>query len=221
MSHILHLDASPRAERSLSRTLSHKFLSAWKDTHSGDTMTYRDLGHQAIPHVTEAWVAAAFSSPTDHTPELQEAIRLSEELIDELLAADRYVVGLPMYNFSIPSVFKAYIDEVNAAPGGNLQENVDQIVRIGRTFVVDSSGYTGLVKDRKMLVITAQGGSYRPGTPTEAYNFHEPYLRTIFGLIGITDISFIYADGLTMGDEARERSVAAARSEIQSAITTW
>ncbi len=206
MSHILHLDASPRAERSLSRTLSHEFLTAWKDTHSGDTVTYRDLGHQSIPHVTEAWIAAAYSSPAEHTPELQAAIRLSDELVDEFLAADRYVMGLPMYNFSVPSVFKAYLD---------------QIVRVGRTFAVDSSGYTGLVKDRKMLVVTAQGGSYRPGTPTEAYNFHEPYLRAIFGLIGITDISFIYADGLAMGDAAREKSVAAARAEIQSAIATW
>lgn len=206
MSHILHLDASARAERSISRTLSYEFLTAWKDAHSDDTLTYRDLGHQSIPHVTEAWIAAAYSSPADQTPELQEAIRLSDELIDELLAADRYVVGLPMYKFSVPSVFKAYLD---------------QIVRVGRTFTVDSSGYTGLVKDRKMLVITAQGGSYRPGTPTEAYNFHEPYLRTIFGLIGITDISFIYADGLAMGDAAREKSVAQARVEIGSAIATW
>jgi len=206
MPHILHLDASPRAERSLSRTLSHEFLTAWKDTHSGDTVTYRDLGHQSIPHVTEAWIAAAYSSPAEHTPELQAAIRLSDELVDEFLAAERYVMGLPMYNFSVPSVFKAYLD---------------QIVRVGRTFAVDSSGYTGLVKDRKMLVVTAQGGSYRPGTPTEAYNFHEPYLRAIFGLIGITDISFIYADGLAMGDVAREKSVVAARAEIQSAIATW
>ena len=206
MSHILHLDASPRGDRSLSRTLSSEFMSAWKDAHPNDTVTYRDLGHQSIPHVTEAWIAAAFSSPADHTPELQTAIRLSDRLIDELLAADRYVMGVPMYNLSVPSVFKAYLD---------------QIVRVGRTFAVDSSGYTGLVKDRKMLVVTAQSGSYRPGTPTEAYNFHEPYLRAIFGLIGITDISFIYADGLAMGDEARERSVAAARAELQSAIATW
>lgn len=206
MSHILHLDASPRVERSISSALSDEFMTAWKDIHFSDTVTYRDLGHQSIPHVTEAWIAAAYSSPADHTPELQEAVRLSDELIDELLAADRYVVGLPMYNFSVPSVFKAYLD---------------QIVRVGRTFAVDSSGYTGLVKDRKMLVVTAQGGSYRPGTPTEAYNFHEPYLRAIFGFIGITDISFIYADGLAMGDEARKQSVTAARAEIQSAIATW
>jgi FMN-dependent NADH-azoreductase len=206
MSHILHLDSSPRAERSISRTLAHEFVTSWKESRPGDTFTYRDLGHQSIPHVTEPWIAAAFSSPTDHTPELQAAIRFSDDLIDELLAADRYVMSIPLYNFSVPSVFKAYLD---------------QIVRPGRTFAVDANGYTGLVKDKKLLVVTAQGGIYRPGTPMADYNFHEPYLRAIFGLIGITDLSFIYADGLAMGDEAREKSVAAARAQIDSAISTW
>jgi FMN-dependent NADH-azoreductase len=206
MSHILHLDSSPRAERSVSRTLSHEFLTAWKEAHSGDTVTYRDLGHQSIPHVTEPWVAAAFSSPADYTPELQAAIRFSDELIDELLAADRYVMGIPVYNFNVPSVFKAYLD---------------QIVRLGRTFAINANGYTGLVKNKKLLVFTAQGSSYGPGTPTRGYNFMEPYLRAIFGFMGMTDVSFINADGLTMGDEAREKSLAAARAEIQSMIATW
>jgi FMN-dependent NADH-azoreductase len=204
MSHILHLDSSPRAERSFSRTLSHEFVTSWKEAHSGDTVTYRDLGHQAIPHVTEPWIAAAYSAPAEHTPELQAAMRFSDELIDELLAADRYVMGIPLYNFSVPSVFKAYLD---------------QIVRPGRTFAMDANGYTGLVKNKKLLVVTAQGGSYRLGTPTGGYNFHEPYLRAIFGFIGITDVSFIYADGL-MGED-REKSVAAARAEMQTAISAW
>lgn len=166
MTRILHVDASPRAERSVSRTLSQEFIAAWKAAHPDDTLTYRDLGHESVPHVNEPWIAAAFTAPTEHSPELAEAIRLSDELIDEFLAADRYVFGVPMYNLSVPSVVKAYID---------------QIVRVGRTFTVDSTGYAGLVKDKKMLVVTAQGGSYRPGTPTAAYNFHEPYLRTILG----------------------------------------
>ena len=206
MSHILHLDSSPRAERSFSRKLSHEFITAWKEAHPGDLVTYRDLGHQAIPHVNEPWIAAAFSSPADHTPELQAAIHFSDELIDELLAADRYVMGIPLYNFSVPSVFKAYLD---------------QIVRPGRTFAVDANGYTGLVKDKKLMVVTAQGGIYRSGTPMAAYNFFEPYLRAIFGMIGITDISFICADGLSMGDEVQDKSLAAARSEIQSALANW
>ena len=140
MFHILNLDSSPRAERSVSCTLSHEFITAWKEAHSGDTVTYRDLGHQSIPHVTELWVAAAFSSPADHTPELQAAVRFSDELIDELLAADLYLMGIPLCNFSVPSVFKAYLD---------------QIVRLDRTFAMDANGYTELVKNQKLLVVTA------------------------------------------------------------------
>jgi FMN-dependent NADH-azoreductase len=206
MAHILHVDVSPRAERSISRTLSHEFIHAWKTAHSEDTLTYRDLGHHPVPHVTEEWVAAAFSPPDTHPPELAEAIRLSDTLIDELLAADRYVFAIPMYNLTIPSTFKAYID---------------QVVRVGRTFAVEPTGYKGLVDGKKALIITAQGGTFRPGSETWAYNFHEPYLRAILGFIGITDVSFIYADGLNTGDEAREKSLESARTAIQTAIATW
>ena len=206
MAHVLHIDASPRADLSVSRTLSKEFITAWKSSHPGDTVTYRDLGHHPVPHVDEPWIAAAFTPATEHSPELTEAIRISDELVDELLTADCYVFAVPLYNFSVPSVFKAYID---------------QIVRVGRTFAVDSSGFTGLVKGKKLVVVTAQGGSYRPETPTGAYNFHEPYLRAIFGFIGITDITFIYADGLGSGDAAREKSLTEARAAIQAAIPSW
>lgn len=206
MTHILHIDASPRGERSISRTLTQEWITGWKANHPADTITYRDLGHQPVPLVTEAWIAAAFSAPADHTPELAAAIRISDELIDELLAADRYVLGVPMYNLTIPANFKAYID---------------QVVRAGRTFAVTDQGYKGLVEGKKALVITAEGGQYRPGMPTESYNFHEPYLRAILGFMGITDINFIHADGLTMGDEIREKSLAEARAAIQSVIDSW
>jgi FMN-dependent NADH-azoreductase len=206
MTHILHIDTSPRGERSFSRRLTQQFIGAWKAAHPEDTVTYRDLGRQQPPAVTEAWIAAAFSSPANYTPELAAAIRLSDQLIDELLAADRYVFGVPMYNFSVPANFKAYID---------------QIVRAGRTFAVTEQGYQGLVHNKKMLVITAEGGQYRPGTPTADYNFHEPYIRAIFGLMGITDIDFIHADGLAGGDEAREKSLIEAEAAIQSAVSSW
>lgn len=146
MAHILHLDASPRGDRSVSRTLAKEFVSDWKAAHSNDTVTYRDIGHYPVPFVSEDWIAAAFTPPDDqHTPELTEAIRISNELIDEFLAADRYVFSIPMYNFSIPANFKAYLD---------------QIVRVGRTFSLDETGYKGLVHNKKMTIITAQGGAY-------------------------------------------------------------
>jgi FMN-dependent NADH-azoreductase len=206
MANILHIDASPRAQRSISRHLSKEFVTGWKAVHPKDTVTYRDLGHHPVPYVDEPWIAAAFSPPTEHTPELTEALRISNKLIDELLAADRYVFGVPMYNFNVPAVFKAYID---------------QIVRAGRTFAVGSDGLSGLVQGKKLLVIAASGSVFRPGTPFGPYNFHEPYLRTVFGFIGITDVTFINADGLNDGGEAREHSLAEAQKAIQTAIANW
>ena len=101
-------------------------------------------------------IAAAFTPPQDRSPELNQAIATSDALVDELLAADRYVFGVPMYNFGVPSTFKAYID---------------QIIRVGRTFAVNEQGFQGLVdSSKKMLVITARGGSYQQGTPAATYD---------------------------------------------------
>ncbi len=207
MANILHIDSSPRGDRSISRTLSYEFITSWKDSHPDDTVIYRDLGHNPVPHVDESWIAAAFTPPAARTPELVEAISLSDSLVDELLAADRYVFGVPMYNLSIPSTFKAYID---------------QIVRAGRTFSVGENGYQGLVdSSKKALIITARGGTFPPGTPAAAYDLQEPYLRTIFGFIGITDITFINADSLNLGDEPRKKSLAAAKDAIAQAVANW
>ncbi|WP_414545542.1 FMN-dependent NADH-azoreductase [Nostoc sp. CCY0012] len=207
MANILHIDTSPRGERSISRQLSYELITSWKDTHLNDTVTYRDLGHHPVPHVDESWIAAAFTPPDNRTPELTEAIKLSDSLIDEFLAADRYILGVPMYNFSIPSKLKAYID---------------QIVRVGRTFAVTDNGYQGLVdSSKKVLVITSRGGSYRPGTPEAAYDYQEPYLRAIFGYMGLTDVTFIHADNLNAGDDSRAKSLAAAKEAIAQAVANW
>jgi FMN-dependent NADH-azoreductase len=156
---LLYLDTSPRGERSVSRRLTQSFISSWKNNHIGDTIVYRDLGHTPVPGVDESWIAAAFSLPETHTPALTDAIQLSNDLVEEFLSCERYVIGAPMYNFSIPSGFKAYID---------------QIVRVNCTFIVNSQGgYDGLVLNRKMLVITARGGSYPAGTLYAQFDFQE------------------------------------------------
>ncbi|ASC70526.1 FMN-dependent NADH-azoreductase 1 [Halomicronema hongdechloris C2206] len=206
MTHILYVDFSPRVERSVSRSLTKEFITAWEQQHPNDTVTYRDIGQYPVPPVDEAWIAAAFSSSDKISPHLATALTISDELIDELLAADRYVFGVPMYNFSVPANLKAYID---------------QIVRVQRTFAMGADGEKGLVKDKKMLVITARGGSYSASTPTAHLDFQEPYLRAIFGFIGITDITFIHAENLTMGDEARQQSLTAAQTAIQALISSW
>ncbi|MEH1940328.1 MAG: FMN-dependent NADH-azoreductase [Nostoc sp.] len=204
MVNILHIDSSPRGERSHSRELSKEFVSGWRAAHPEDAIAYRDLGHYPVPHVNEAWIAAAFSPPETHTPELTEALRISDELVDEFLAADRYVFGVPMYNFNIPSTFKAYID---------------QIVRINRTVAIEAEGFKGLVKGKKAVIITARGGDFSATSPFIAYDFQEPYLRTIFGFIGLTDIQFINANSLN-GD-ARTQSLSEAQAAIQDAIAQW
>jgi len=163
MAHLLHIDASPRGERSHSRRMTREFVEQWKQQHPNDTVTYRDIGRNPIPHVDEAWIAAAFSPPEQHTPELSEAIRLSDRLVDEFLGADIYVMGVPMYNFSVPSGFKAYID---------------QIVRVGRTFDFEpndaGNAYKPLVLGKKMFAIEARGDSgFQPGGRYEKMNHHD------------------------------------------------
>lgn len=207
MAHILHIDSSPRGDRSFSRKFSSEFITSWKTAHPDDTVTYRDLGHNPVPHVDESWIAAAFSPPQTRSPELNQAIKVSDELVDEFLAADRYVFGVPMYNFNIPSTFKAYID---------------QIVRVGRTFVVTEQGaFQGLVSGKKMLIVTARGGSFTQGSPAAPYDYQEPYLKAIFGFLGITDISLIHVENLSAGDDVRDQSLAQAQKAIAQAVASW
>lgn len=208
MARLLHIDSSPRSERSHSRRLSREFVEQWKQTHPGDIVTYRDVGRNPVPHVDEPWIAAAFTPPEQRTPELWEAIRISDRLVDEFLAADIYVIGVPMYNFSVPSTFKAYID---------------QIVRIGRTvaFEPDNSTYPykPLVQGKKMFIIEARGDSgFQPGGRYEKMNHHDPYLVTVFGFIGITDITFVHVENDEYGGQKLADSIASARSQIMQLV---
>ncbi|MGV0028287.1 FMN-dependent NADH-azoreductase [Phormidesmis priestleyi] len=202
MTHILHLDSSPRGDRSLSRALTKQFIHLWKQIHPNATVTYRDLGHYPVSPIDEAWIAAAFSPSTELSPSLEAALMISDELIDELLAADLLIFGIPMYNYSVPANFKAYID---------------QIVRVGRTFIIGSDGYEGLVHGKRALVITTRGGSYAGSS----LDFQEPYLRAVFEFIGITDLTFIHAENLSMGAEERQFAIAAAHQAIQQTIEAW
>ncbi len=189
MGHILHIDTSPRHQQSHSRTLAREFLSRWKMHHPETSVTYRDLGLNPVPYIDDTWIAAKFTQPDQYTPELSAAIELSDELTDEFLAAERYVISVPMYNFSIPAGFKSYID---------------QIVRPRRTFAVENGNFRGLVTGKKLLFITARGSDFRPGSSFAPSDFQEPYLRTVFGFIGFTDIQFINANGLRT--DLREQS---------------
>src|SRR5271170_2904780 len=206
MSQVLVITASPRGERSVSRALTTNFAQNWAKNHPEDTVLLRDVGHHPVPHITEPWVVGAFAPPEAQTPESKAAIAVSDQLVDEFLGADRFIFGVPMYNFNIPSTFKAYID---------------QIVRAGKTFAIGPNGYEGLVKGRKALFITTSGGSYLPGTPMAAFNFQEPYLRVIFGFIGLTDLQFVAADSMNLGEEAAKHSREKAESALKELAAAW
>ena len=206
MSKILVITASPRGERSVSRKLTTDFAQLWAQQHPQDTILLRDIGHHPVPHVTEPWVIGAFAPPEAQTAESKAAIAVSDQLVDEFLSADRFIMGVPMYNLNIPSTFKAYID---------------QIVRAGKTFAVGPNGYEGLVKNKKALFITSSGGSFPVGSPMASYNFQEPYLRAIFGFMGVTDVQFVAADSMNMGDDAVKVSREKAESTLKELATSW
>ena len=198
MSHILHVTASARGEASHSRQISGEFIEAWLQAHPGDTVTPRDLGHQAIPHVTEEFIGAMYTPAEARTPAQKEVLALSDTLIAELKAADIYVFAVPMYNFSVPAAFKAYIDNV---------------ARVNETF---APSYEGLLKNKKAVVVTARGGGgYGSGEAREAYNFEDPYVRTVLGFLGVTDVTFVHVNNTANGDEA-PKSLAAAREQIKA-----
>lgn len=177
---LLHLDSSP-LETAISRELTREFAKAWKAAHPGASVIYRDLATNPPAPIDANWIGASYTPADNRTPQQKATLALSEELIAELENADEYVFGVAMHNFSIPSVFKLWID---------------QIARKGRTFAYTESGPKGLLKGKKATILVASGGVYESGTPAASYNFIEPYLKTVLGFIGVTDVQFVTAGGV-------------------------
>jgi len=193
---LLHLDASPRAARSHSRQLGRDFAATWLTAHPGGRIVTRDLGTNPPPLVSEPWVEVAFTPSATHSPAAQATIAVSDGYVDELLAASEIVITTPIYNLTVPAVLKAWID---------------QIVRFGRTFeAVPTGGFRGLVSGKRIRVLVASGSDFRPGGPYGAYNFIEPYLRAIFGFIGITDVTFVYAHSQNQSPDVSAQAIAEA-----------
>jgi FMN-dependent NADH-azoreductase len=180
MSTLLKIDVSPRGDHSISRKLSNHFATEWQSNHVGGKIVSRDLATTQIPYVDLPWIAGAFTAPDQHTAEHKAALKVSDELTDELLAADEIVVSTPMYNFNLPAALKAWIDHV---------------VRLNKTFSFGADGLKGLAAGKKLTIIIASGSEYTAGSPLESYNTQGPYFRIVFGFIGITDITIIHAGG--------------------------
>ncbi len=198
MANVLYINSSVRTAGSLSRQLSAEFVAKWQATHPADTVVTRDLALDPVPHLDEQTLGAFFTPAEARNAEQAFAVRLSDQLVDEVVAADVIVIGAPMYNFSVPSGLKAYID---------------QIARAGRTFKYTESGPVGLLTNKKVYIVTASGGVYSEG-PAAGYDFLATYLRAVLGFLGITDISFIRAEGVALGEQALADTLAKSRNAI-------
>lgn len=190
---LLRIDSSVR-RNSVSRQLTQRFIEAWKKENPAGQVIDRDLAATSLPHITDEWMLAAYTDPAALTPAQQETLSTSDMLIDELLAADTIVIGAPMYNLTVSAPLKAWID---------------QIVRVGRTVLWGPNGTEGVLKGKKVVVLTSRGGSFRPGTPTAQYDHQEPYLRHILAFIGLTDVTFIHAENQKPGELAEPARIAA------------
>jgi len=177
---LLHLDSSALGEASISRHLTSEFVDSWKLANPDGKVITRDLTKSGLVTIDAAWIGAAYTPEASRTAEQRQALALSDELLEELFAADEYVFGVPMHNFSIPGVFKLWID---------------QIARAGRTFAYVDGAPKGLLTGKKATFLITSGGVYDAGTAMASFNFVEPYLRTVFAFLGVTETTFQNAGG--------------------------
>lgn len=177
---LLHLDSSPTGDRSVSRALTAEFVKNWKAANPGGTVVTRDLTTTPLTPVDGQWIGAAYTPADSRTAEQKTTLALSDELTGELLSADEYVLGVPMWNFGVPGAFKLWID---------------QIARVGVTFAYVDGKPQGLLHGKKAHFFIATGGDYSGTSPFAAYNFVEPYLRAAFGFLGVADATFKTAGG--------------------------
>ncbi|HTI82597.1 MAG TPA: FMN-dependent NADH-azoreductase [Acetobacteraceae bacterium] len=205
MSNILLVTSSLFGDNSKSNQIAREFVDIWQATHPGTTVTERALMPDAIPHLSLDVLGAAMTPADKRSAEQAAAAQSADQLIEELEAADAIVLAAPMYNFTIPSTLKAWIDHV---------------ARAGRTFRYTANGPEGLLKGKQVFVVTGRGGIYSGDAPAKVFDFQEPYLRAILGFLGLNDVTFIHVEGLKISPEAAERGVAQAREAINAILGT-
>ncbi|MFN7054179.1 FMN-dependent NADH-azoreductase [Hyphomonas sp.] len=196
MSNILVLKASASGPSSVSNLLIDAALRDIRAADPAARITVRDFGREPLPHLTEANLPGVRGVPS--TDEHKAARELSDALIAELKAADTLLIGAPMYNFSVPTTLRSWFDFV---------------LRAGETFRYSEAGPEGLVKGKRVIVIETRGGLYSEG-PAAAIDFQEPYLRQLFAFMGVTDVTFIHAEKIGYGPDARDAAIASAESKL-------
>ncbi|MDN7139258.1 FMN-dependent NADH-azoreductase [Pseudomonas sp. JQ170] len=195
MSRVLVIESSARQQDSISRQLTRDFVSQWQAANPSDQITQRDLAVNPVPHL-DANLLGGWMKPEDQRngDELQ-ALARSNELTDEVLAADVLVLAAPMYNFTIPSTLKAWLDHV---------------LRAGITFKYTETGPQGLLTGKKAYILTARGGIHAGASS----DHQEPYLRQVMAFIGIHDVTFIHAEGLNLGGDFHEKGLNQAKAQL-------
>jgi FMN-dependent NADH-azoreductase len=188
---LLHIDASIQAANSASRQLSAAVVTRLRSNTPDLEVIYRDLAATPLTHLSGAHLAAA-QGATPESPNLQQDLVAAQAVLEEFLAADIVVIGAPMYNFTIPTQLKAWID---------------RIVVAGKTFRYGAEGPVGLASDKRVIIAISRGGLYGPGAPAAVLEHLESYLRGVFGFIGVANPELIVAEGLMVGTAQREQSM--------------
>jgi FMN-dependent NADH-azoreductase len=197
---LLHIDSAITGEQSVSRELTARIVGAWQASHPGTSVQYLDLAAQAPSHLSSD--SLGFRTGQAAATELQrQENTVSEALVSQFLAADVIVVGAPLYNFSIPSQLKAWID---------------RIAQTGRTFKYTDKGPVGLAGGKTVIVASSRGGVYSTSEGGQAMEHQESYLKVVFGFFGITDVRFVRAEGVGMGPDAKALAFAGADKAIEA-----
>jgi FMN-dependent NADH-azoreductase len=195
MSRVLIIESSARQQDSVSRQLTRQFINQWGALHPSDEITVRDLAVNQVPHL-DSYLLGGWTKPQDQRSAVEQvALDRSNELTEELVAADVVVLAAPMYNFTIPSTLKSWFDHV---------------LRAGVTFKYGDTGPQGLLTGKRAFVLTARGGIYAGST----LDHQEPYLRQVLGFVGIHDVTFIHAEGLNMGADFSEKGLNQAEARL-------
>lgn len=194
MSTLLQINASLAGANGQSSRLAQRFVADWQAQHPDGRVITRDLASDPVPHLTAERFQAFLSQPDARTETQRAVNEYSDALIEEIENADTLVFAVPMYNFSVPSTLRAYFDH---------------IARAGVTFRYTANGPEGLLKGKKAYVFITRGGFYADAADTQT-----PYLKQFLGFIGITDVSFVFAEGLSLGEESRDKSLSQAHDAI-------
>jgi len=199
---LLHIDSSPLGAQSVSRALPRRAVAQWQDSHPGTVVDYLDLAADAPSHLDMDSLGFRLGLDADAlTPAQKRENARTEQLLSQFLAADVVVVGAPMYNFSIPSQLKAWIDRVAQA---------------GRTFKYTEQGPVGLAAGKTVIVVSSRGGAYSANPALAFLDHQESYLKAVFGFFGITDVRVVRAEGVAMGDAAKADAIASAEADIRA-----